>query len=147
MYHAIVRAMVRRTWRRVESGDVDAAVSLAAPNVRFHFVGDTSLGAEVHGPQAFRAWFDKFAAQLPDVRLSLDDVVVAGWPWRTTLAARLRLRGTLDDGSPYENMAFQWAVLRWGKLVDDVVLEDTLKLDGALHQQEQFRRQTKLASQ
>lgn len=139
MYHAIVRAVVRRTWRRMRAGDYEAAVAMAAPTMRFHFVGDTALGAEVRGREAFRAWFARFDEHLPGVRLRLVDVVVGGWPWNTTVAARLRVTGALDDGTPYENHAMQWARLRWGRLVDDVVLEDTLTLDAALRRQERWR--------
>lgn len=123
----------------MHAGDYEAAVSMAAPDMRFHFVGDTALGAETRGRNAFRAWFGRFAEHLPDVRLALTDVVVAGWPWSTTVAARLRVAGTLDDGTPYENHAMQWVKLRWGRVVDDVVLEDTLALDRALRRQSQLR--------
>jgi ketosteroid isomerase-like protein len=109
---------------------------MAAPDVRFHFVGDTALGADVRGVEAFRNWFAQFAERLPDVRLSLEDVVVGGWPWKTTAAVRLRVEGTLADGSPYRNIAMQWITLRWGRMVEDVVVEDTLRLDAALRRQE-----------
>jgi ketosteroid isomerase-like protein len=132
MYRAIVRAIARRTWRRIQAGDHEAAVSMAAPDIRFRFVGDTALGADVRGRRAFRAWFEKFNELLPGLRLSLVDVVVGGWPWDTTLVVQLRVTGTLPDGTPYENLAIQWAKLRWGRLVDDLVLEDTLKLNSAL---------------
>ncbi|WP_327145602.1 nuclear transport factor 2 family protein [Nocardia sp. NBC_01327] len=135
MYHAIVRALVRRTWRRVGAGDFDAAVAMTAPDVRFRFLGDTPLGADVRGRQAFRDWFDRFERELPGVRLDLVDVVANGWPWRTTVAAQLRASATLADGTPYRNTAIQWLTLRWGRLTDDLVLEDTLALDAALRRQ------------
>ncbi|WP_067830194.1 nuclear transport factor 2 family protein [Nocardia inohanensis] len=139
MYHAIVRYLVRRTWRRAGAGDFDAAVAMAAPDVHFRFLGDTALGADVHGREAFRAWFDTFERHLPGLRLELEDVVANGWPWNTTVAARLRVTGTLADGTPYRNTAIQWLTLRWGKLTDDLVLEDTLTLSTALARQASAR--------
>jgi hypothetical protein len=37
----------------------------------------------------------------------------------------------LADGTRYENDAVQWITLRWGRMLDDWVLEDTLALDHA----------------
>ncbi|WP_330180345.1 nuclear transport factor 2 family protein [Nocardia sp. NBC_01503] len=136
MYHAIVRSLVRRTWRRAGAGDYDAAVSMAAPDIHFRFLGDTALGADLRGRQAFRNWFDTFEQHLPGIRLELTDVVANGWPWKTTVAAQLRVTGTLADGTPYRNTAIQWLTLRWGRLTDDLVLEDTLALDAALRRQQ-----------
>ncbi|MFF4988084.1 nuclear transport factor 2 family protein [Streptosporangium saharense] len=127
-----MRSVVRRTWRKVGEGDYEAAVAMAAPDVRFRFVGDTALGADVRGRAAFRAWFVRFTERLPGVRLELVDVVAGGWPWNTRVAVCLRVVGTLRDGTPYRNVAMQWVTLRWGRMVDDVVVEDTLKLDAAL---------------
>jgi ketosteroid isomerase-like protein len=139
MYHAIVRSMVRRTWRRVSAGDYEAAVAMAAPDIRFRFLGDTPLGADLRGQQAFREWFARLAGLLPGVRLELVDVVAGGWPWNTKVAAQLRVSATLADGTPYRNTAIQWLTLRWGRLTDDLVLEDTLTLDTALRRQDQLR--------
>ncbi|MEV7007005.1 nuclear transport factor 2 family protein [Streptosporangium sp. NPDC051022] len=130
-----MRSVVRRTWRRVNAGDYEAAVSMASPDLRFRFVGDTALGADVRGPEAFRAWFARFTEHLPGVRLKLVDVVAGGWPWNTKVAVRLQVAGTLEDGTPYRNIAMQWVTLRWGRMVDDIVVEDTLKLDAALRRQ------------
>ncbi len=139
MYHAIVRFLVRRTWRRTGSGDYDAAVSMAAPDLRFRFLGDTALGADLHGPEAFRDWFTRFGRLLPGVHLELVDVVANGWPWNTKVATQLRVTGTLSDGTAYDNTAMQWLTLRWGRLVDDLVLEDTLTLQRALNKLQQPR--------
>ncbi|MFF2550608.1 nuclear transport factor 2 family protein [Nocardia sp. NPDC058058] len=138
MYHAIVRTLVRRTWRRAGAGDYDAAVAMAAPDVRFRFLGDTALGADLRGRDAFRNWFDTFEQHLPGIRLELVDVIANGWPWKTTVAAQLNVTGTLADGTPYRNTAIQWLTLRWGRLTDDLVLEDTLALDAALRRQHAF---------
>lgn len=109
---------------------------MAAPDLRFRFLGDTPLGADLRGPEAFRDWFARFDRLLPGLRLELVDVVSSGPPWRTKVAVQLRVSGTLADGSGYRNTAMQWLTLRWGRLVEDLVLEDTLTLHRALARQQ-----------
>jgi hypothetical protein len=43
----------------------------------------------------------------------------------------LTLSAPLADGSRYDNQATQWVTLRWGRMTDDWVLEDTKALDRA----------------
>ncbi|MEV6755500.1 nuclear transport factor 2 family protein [Streptomyces sp. NPDC051214] len=139
MYHAIVRRKVRALWRAAGSGRGDsgaAAVAMAAPDLRFRFVGDGVLGADLRGRDAFADWFERAGRCIPGMRLSLTDVVVAGWPWSTTVVVRLRIEATLADGSPYENEGIQWARIRWGRMVEDTVLEDTLRLEQAWRRQQ-----------
>ncbi|GAA3108622.1 nuclear transport factor 2 family protein [Streptomyces rectiviolaceus] len=138
MYHAIVRAKVRALWRTTGdgSGNYHPAVAMAAPDLRFRFIGDNILGAELHGPEAFADWFEKANQCFPGMRLGLTDMVVKGWPWNTTVVVRLRIEATLADGSAYENEGIQWVRIRWGRMVEDTVLEDTLRLQQAWRRQE-----------
>lgn len=46
------------------------------------------------------------------------------------------LRITLAEGGEYRNEGMQWVTLRWGRMVDDYVLEDTARLAEALRRQE-----------
>ncbi|MFD7641747.1 nuclear transport factor 2 family protein [Kitasatospora sp. NPDC059795] len=135
MYHAITRAKVRSLWRRIGAGDYLAAVETAAPDVRFRFVGDTPVSAELTGRDAFEDWFRALFARFPGLRLTLRDVVVRGWPWRTTVVVRLDVEATLADGTAYRNEAVQWLTLRWGRMTADEVFEDTKALDEACRRQ------------
>ncbi|MER5211577.1 nuclear transport factor 2 family protein [Streptomyces sp. NPDC002838] len=138
MYHAIVRRKVRNLWRTVGSGagGYRQAVALAAPDVRFRFLGDTPMGADLRGREAFADWFERFERTFPGLRLTLQDLVVQGPPWNTSVVTRLTVRGTLADGSAYENEAMQWVRPRWGRMIEDTVLEDMLRLD------QSYRKQT-----
>ncbi|WP_051773276.1 nuclear transport factor 2 family protein [Saccharothrix sp. NRRL B-16314] len=136
MYHAIVRAKVRSLWTRISDGDYRAAVSLATPDVHFRFVGDAPPAAEFTGREAFDQWFRDLLDLLPGIRLTPEDIVVRGWPWDTTVVTRFRVEAELADGSPYRNEGVQWVRLRWGRMVDDYVLEDTARLAEAVHRQE-----------
>lgn len=136
VYHTIVRTKVRRLWARIaETGDFKLAVALAAPDVRFRFVGDPPFGAELRGRDEFARWFEQAQENLPGLRLRPTDIVVKGWPWNTTVVVRLTISATLADGTAYSNEGVQWVRLRWGRMVDDYVLEDTARLAAALERQ------------
>lgn len=139
MYHAIVRARVRALWRRVGAGDYAPAVAMAAPDLRFHFLGQTPIGAELIGPREFEGWFERLFALFPGLRLTLRSVVVDGWPWDTRVVVQLDVFARLADGSDYRNRAVQWVRLRWGRMVLDEVFEDTKALDAACAVQEASR--------
>ena len=129
MYHAIVRASVRRLWAEIEeSGDHRGAVALAASNLQFTFAGPPGIGVTLQGRDAFDAWFADVFRTFPGLRLHAQDIVVRGWPWRTTVIVRLNIEATLADGTAYRNQGIQWVTLRWGRMVRDEVLEDTAVL-------------------
>jgi ketosteroid isomerase-like protein len=132
MYRMIVASKARAMWRRIAAGDVAAAGELAHPDMRFRFVGDTALGTDVRGKDAFLAWFRTVGQRLPGLTFQVEDTLVGGWPWNTRVAVRLAISAPLPDGTTYRNQAVQWLRLRWGRMVDDWVLEDTLALQQAL---------------
>ncbi|MCU1391784.1 MAG: hypothetical protein JWM34_212 [Ilumatobacteraceae bacterium] len=132
MYRWIVRRKVLATWRRIDAGDLEAAVGLAVDDVEFEFVGDTELGARLTTRDAFRAWFTETARRLPGLRFEVLDVAVQGWPWRTRVATRLRVSSAQLPTGPYENTMAQWITLRWGRMTHDWVMEDTIALSRAL---------------
>ena len=136
MYRAIVAARTRAIWKRINARDIDAPVGMAAEEMRFTFVGDTPLGASFTGREKFRAWFEAMFERFPGIAFEVRDVAVAGWPWHTRVALRLGISMTLADGTDYENEAVQWITLRWGKMLDDWVIEDTLALADACRRQE-----------
>jgi ketosteroid isomerase-like protein len=102
--------------------------------MRFRFVGMTALGADLQGKDAFLAWFRAAGERLPGLTFDVQDVLVGGWPWNTRVAVRLAVSAPLPDGTTYRNEGVQWLRLRWGLIVDDWVLEDTIALQRALDQ-------------
>ncbi|MCU1426739.1 MAG: hypothetical protein JWL83_739 [Actinomycetia bacterium] len=131
MYHAIVARRTNAVWRRINERDVDAPWRMADEQMRFTFVGDTPLRADLTGRDAFRDWLRGAFVRFPDLRFTVLDVAVAGGPQRTRVSVRLRIEATLVDGSRYENFATQWLTLRWGRMTEDWVLEDTAALSRA----------------
>jgi ketosteroid isomerase-like protein len=134
MYRMIVAAKARATWRRIAAGELEAASDMADDDMRFHFIGDTALGADLRGKEAFLAWFRGAVERLPGLTFQVDEVLVGGWPWNTQVAVRLAISAPLPDGTTYRNQGVQWVRLRWGRMIDDWVLEDTLALQQALDQ-------------
>jgi hypothetical protein len=135
MWRWIIARKLRTIWGKVDQGDWRAATSTGAPEIHFQFVGATPLGADLHTLEAWERWFAGVFERFPGIRFTLEEVLVQGWPWDTRFAARIRIQAPLADGTRYENLAMQWGRLRWGKLVDDLVLEDTLALADALGRQ------------
>jgi ketosteroid isomerase-like protein len=132
MYRMIVASKARATWRRIAAGDIEAAGRMADADMRFRFVGETALGAELRGRDAFLEWFRAARERLPGLTFEVGDVLVGGWPWNTRVAVRLSISAPLADGTTYHNDGVQWLRLRWGRMVDDWVLEDTIALRRAL---------------
>jgi ketosteroid isomerase-like protein len=118
-------------WRAIAAHDAQAPARMAADDLRFTFVGDTPLGAELTGREPFRAWLEGVFARFPDISFAVRDVAVHGGPWRTCVAVRLDVTATLADGTSYTNRACQWITLRWGRMTEDWVLEDTQALAAA----------------
>ena len=134
MYRMVVASKARATWRRIADGDLEAASDMAHADMTFRFVGDTALGADLRGKDSFATWFRAAAERLPGLTFQVDDVLVGGWPWDTRVAVRLAISAPLPDGTTYRNEGVQWLRLRWGRMVDDWVLEDTIALQHALNQ-------------
>jgi ketosteroid isomerase-like protein len=141
MYRKIVASRTRAVWRAIDAHDLDTPWRLATPDLRFRFVGDSPLGADLAGRDAFRAWLASVMDRFPDLRFEVKDIAVNGWPWRTRIAVRLGIRATLADGSIYRNHATQWLTLRWGRMTDDWVLEDTVALNRACSVQDNRTRE------
>jgi ketosteroid isomerase-like protein len=129
VYKLIVKRIVRRTFQRLSEGDYEAVVRQFGPDSRFLFSGDHALGGERRGQDAVRRWFQQMLGLFPGIRIEPQDVVVNGWPWNTTVATHLAISATLADGRPYRNEGMQLLRLRWGRVVEDLIFEDTLKLE------------------
>jgi ketosteroid isomerase-like protein len=132
MYKLIVRRNVRKAFEGLSRGDYEPVVRKFGPRSRFLFAGDHDLGGERVGPDEARGWFRDMLGRFPGIRIEPVDVLVNGWPWRTVVATHLVITATLPDGSPYRNEGMQLLRLRWGRVVEDLIFEDTLALDAVL---------------
>jgi ketosteroid isomerase-like protein len=124
MIKSITRAVYRRGLRSLEQGDLDGLLRRFDQGCTFRFAGDTPLGAELRGRPEIRQWFERFQRLLPEPTFEVDRLVIDGPPWNQRLAAHVVIRSTIA-GEPYQNQFAQFLQLRWGRVTDDVVLEDT----------------------
>jgi ketosteroid isomerase-like protein len=112
---------------------------LNADDVRFSFPGDSSWSGEFRGKSELRPWLERMVAI--GIQHRADEVVLQGFPWRQTIC--LRGEDHLDDpgeGRVYENRYVIWGTIRWGRLVEYEVYEDTQRakaLDGWLDRRAQ----------
>jgi len=124
MMTGIVRRRYLRGLRAVERGDLDSLLGTFDEHCRLIFVGDSPLGADLRTLPEIRSWFKRFARLLPNPRFEIHRLVVSGPPWRQRVAGHVWIHGSVD-GEPYENQFAHFLTLRWGKVIDDLVLEDT----------------------
>ena len=128
MYKSIVRRTIRSGFRALSMGDYEHVVRQFHPQVVFSFAGPAPLGGERIGVAAVRAWFQHLFIYFPGIQFTVQNVIVQGWPWNTLVATRLAIAAPRSDGSEYRNEAMQLLRLRWGKVTEDRLQEDTYKL-------------------
>lgn len=131
MYRAIVARRTRTAWRHLGAGDCEYVLDQLAPSFTHSFAGDHALSGTRRTIDSQRAWFERLDRLLPGVVFTVEDVLVAGWPWRTRVAVILSVHAEID-GRDYENELAQSLELRWGRITRIHTLEDTQKLAGAL---------------
>jgi ketosteroid isomerase-like protein len=129
IYRAIVRSQVKQLFTRANAGDWAGIVDGLAPTFTYRFVGDTPLGGTRHTHAAMRLWFERLYRLFPGAVFVPQRIVVEGPPWRTNIMTHVLIRGAAPDAAgamaEYENEFMQRMVLRWGKIVSVVTLEDT----------------------
>ncbi len=132
MYHAFVRSRVRNGFRLLSTGRLDALAKQFAPDAVFSFPGENRLSGERRGPDAIRAWFAEARRLFPDFRVEPRTIVVEGAPWHTRVATWFDVFATFPDGAPYRNSGMQLLDLRWGRVREDRLFEDTQLIAAAL---------------
>ena len=122
----LAHKLVSHNMQRLNAGDPAPTLRLDADDVRFRFPGDSSWSGEFHGKHELRLWLERFARV--GLQIFADEVVVKGWPWRQTVCIRGHdyLRSPAGE-LVYENRYVIWGQMKWGKLTDYEVYEDTQK--------------------
>lgn len=131
MYRAIVRRQVAVIWRALNRGDYRPMLDGLARDFTYTFAGDHALGGTRTSRAAMEAWWQRVFRLFPDIRWTLTDVAVSGWPNDTTVLLRLDSRETAA-GTPMRNEVWQRVRLRWGRITEVRTLLDLQQLDEAL---------------
>src|SRR5215831_17505363 len=128
MYKAIVRRNVCKSFRALSAGNDDQVLRQFHPQVLFSFAGPAPLGGERRGVESVREWFQRMFSYFPGIQFTVHHVIVQAWLWNTLVATRLSIAAPRSDGSVYQNEVMQFLRLRWGRIVEDRLHEDTYKL-------------------
>jgi ketosteroid isomerase-like protein len=122
VYRWLVARITRWAVLELVSGGSSLPLRLIAPDVRFTFPGTSSFAADTATSAEMTAWIRRFASLRP--KYEITDILVAGPPWNTRIAVRLRDR----IGDDYSNEGMQYLHMRWGKMVAEEVFIDTERI-------------------
>jgi ketosteroid isomerase-like protein len=132
MYRMIVRRIATKAYRSLCAGDYESVVASFAPDAVLCFAGDHALGGRLEGVELVRLWFQRLFRLFPDLQFQPVAIAVSGMPWNTLVATRFVVQARLPSGQPYRNEGMQYMRLRWGRVVEDRLYEDTQALVAAL---------------
>jgi ketosteroid isomerase-like protein len=132
MYKTIVASQVRKGYAKVSAGEVDSLLDGFADDAVFQLMGEHHLGGERRGKDEIRAWFEEVGRLFPDLKIEASEIVVSGFPWNTRVATRFRVS---SKQAGYVNDGMQFLRLRWAKVVEDRLFEDTKVLEAAIEAQ------------
>jgi ketosteroid isomerase-like protein len=121
-----MKQLISWVMSRNRAGDIRPTVLLDAPDMTFVFPGTNSWSGTYEGREAHRRWLERLVRV--GVKTDVDEVVTGGFPWNMTVCVRGRSwRDAPSDGRVYENRYVIWGRLRWGRMKEYEVYEDTEK--------------------
>lgn len=135
MYHYIVKQLVKKSFGLVNERRFDELVKAMALNVRHRFAGDHALGGIRNDQAAVRAWLGRLARLTPNLTITVNTIHVEGWPHHTLAIVRWTATATLLNGDPCLNKGVHFITLKWGKVTQLDVYEDTLVVYNGLEKQ------------
>ena len=122
----LAKQLITRVMAGTRAGDIRPTLMLDAETVRFVFPGDNSWSGEYHGKSEHQRWLERLVRV--GVKTEPDEVAASGFPWNMTVCIRGRSWWDSPGGERvYSNRFVIWGKLRWGKLYDYEVYEDTQK--------------------
>jgi ketosteroid isomerase-like protein len=132
MYHRIVARKVRSTFVQISAGKWEPMLDGMAPQFSYRFYGEHALSGERRTLGALRRWWERSSRLFPNPAFEVEEVIVAGGPWNTRIATRVRVHAALPDGSAYDNIFMQNMTMRWARVTEIHTLEDNAVLQRAL---------------
>jgi len=133
LYSSIVEKRIRETFDHVNNHRWKEAVKAVAPRIHHRVSGDHALGGERHNRQDLRRWFERLGRVLPNLQIKVNNVLVSGWPWHTTVFAQWDGTATLLNGdASYINRGLHVFTLRWGRVYSLEEFQDSQAAASAL---------------
>lgn len=125
MYQWIFRRKIREGFADISRGNFEKLLKQFAPDIRFSFSGDHALAGQFHQRATVKEWFERVHRLFPGLKIEAQNIFVSGFPWNAVIVTQFRICDTLSDGTLYENQGVQVARIRWGRVVEDHLIEDT----------------------
>jgi ketosteroid isomerase-like protein len=132
MYHSLVRSKARSAFAQISAGNWEPMIKAMAPSFTYRFYGDSALSGERHTVEAVRRWWQRSFRLMPTATFDVLDIVVSGGPWSTSIATAVAVHATFADGSSYDNVFNQFMHMKWGRVTEIRMLEDTEVLQRAM---------------
>ena len=126
-YGWLVSVLIRRGIRRINAGDIGPMLGSFANDATLLFPGDHSWGGEYRG----KGEIEKFLQRFVEVGLRLEphQILVQGWPWKTTVLLRFTNEARDANGNVvYANRGAIFARAAWGKITYQEDYEDTQRV-------------------
>ena len=126
LYSYIVKKRIRQSFDHLNNHRWDEVLKAVAPNVHHRLPGANALGGERHNKETLRRWFERLGRVQPNLHLKVNNILVKGWPWQTTVFVQWDGTATLLNGdASYFNRGLQVITLRWGRIYALDVFEDS----------------------
>jgi len=135
MYNAIIKRKIKAAFALINQQRYAEVAQGLALNITHTFSGNHALGGSRHDQAAVKEWFERVGRLLPNLHIEVDEVIVRGWPNDTLVIARWQATAGLNDGSRYHNHGVHFVRIRWGKITDMTVYEDSQAVNEALEHQ------------
>ena len=135
MYNAIIKRKIKAAFALINQQRYAEVTQGLALNITHSFSGNHALGGSRHDQAAVKQWFERVGRLLPDLYIEVDEVLVRGWPNDTLVIARWHTTAGLKDGSRYHNHGVHFVRIRWVKITDMTVYEDSQAVKEALEHQ------------
>jgi ketosteroid isomerase-like protein len=127
MYHWLVSRMIRRTAAKARAGDMGPTLAMWAEDAHFVFPGRSSWAADFRSHEELARWYERFVRV--GLQLEPEEILVKGWPWKTTVAIHFTDHAKGPDGDVvYSNRGVLFGKVVWGKIRSGTVYEDTQKV-------------------
>ena len=128
MLSFVIRPMIRRQIAQLNAGDHQPLLKMAAPDAELRFPGDnswsrafrapgtgTAYTATHRGPDELAAFAQRFVDH--GLHVDIEDILVAGPPWKTRICVRATDHALDDDGRQvYANRVAILIEARWGRI-------------------------------
>jgi ketosteroid isomerase-like protein len=124
MLNWLAKRMVQRTFHARNAGDVEAVMAMMTDDIRLVFPGTSSWAGEYRGKLAVEGFVRRVVEH--GLQYRVHDALIKGPPWNMTLVYLISDEARDAAGNIiYANRAVEYCKLRWFKMYESEIFEDT----------------------